>query len=95
MIFDRLFHKAEAMLAKRKEDQMIYRFGGIQKCPWCRQWAQSEPGWSFAMSPEEPQHDILTCGMCRGTSLWHFAFGMHYVRPIDAPKPANFPREVS
>ncbi len=89
-IIDALFDKAGDFIRRRKEEKMLQKFGGIQRCPWCRQWAQSEDGWSFRQQDILSPHDILTCGVCGGTSLWHFAVGMHYVCPMNPPKPADW-----
>ena len=89
-IIDMLFDKADSFLQNLKEERMLQKFGGIQRCPWCCQWAQSGDGWKFELSLDKPQHDILTCGVCGGTSLWHFAVGMHYVGPLEPPKPADW-----
>lgn len=93
-LMDRLFNGVEMYIHRRNTDQMTSRFGGVQRCPWCRQWAQSVDGWNFRASEVEPMHDVLTCGVCGGTSLWHFAMGMHYIRPIDPPNPADWAPEV-
>jgi len=77
-----------AKLNQRAEDKLLHEFGGIQWCPWCRQCAQSKPGWHFKMWEENGFFDVLTCGVCGGTSLWHFAIGMIFVRSLEPPKPA-------
>jgi hypothetical protein len=86
---ERLFRWSKA----RYERQLLERFGGIQTCPWCRQCAQSEAGWNFRAWDENLFHDVLTCGVCGGTSIWHFAIGMIWVGPLDPPKSAFEPRE--
>lgn len=73
---------------KRHEAELRKRYGGTQTCPWCRQCAQMEPGWSFTPWEENLFHDVLTCGVCGGTSVWHFAIGMMWVGPLHPPKPA-------
>ena len=80
---DRLLHR----LQKRRFNRLIRRYGGIQTCPWCRQCAQSEGGWSITKWEGNPFHNVLTCGVCSGTSVWHFDVGMVAIGPLDPPKP--------
>jgi len=75
-------------LERRFADVLLRRFGGIQVCPWCRQWAQSEPGWHFRAWERDLFLDKLTCGVCGGTSLWRFEMGMIGISPLGPPKPA-------
>ena len=82
-ILDRLF----VALKRRKEDAMMRRFGGIQQCPWCRQVAQSENGWKFTVCEADPGYDVLTCGVCGGTSKWLWGMGMHFISALDPPMP--------
>lgn len=87
----RLLHK----LQERRFDRLMQRYGGIQTCPWCRQCAQSSGDWSFTEWEGNPFHDVLTCGVCGGTSVWHFAVGMIAIGPLDPPKPlAGFPNNT-
>lgn len=92
-LFQRLEEYAAAWLQRRKEVRLMRRFGGIQWCPWCRQVAQSNAGgWSFKEWEGNQFHDVLTCGVCSGTSVWHFAMGMIPVGPLDPPPPCpDFP----
>lgn len=87
-MLDRLEKKLSAFLNRRRHDRLVRRFGGIQQCPWCRQCAQDGDGWNFKPSKESAGLDALTCGVCGGTSLWLFGMGMHFIRPLDPPKPA-------
>lgn len=80
-ITDRIITWAE----DRKLDQIAQKYGGYQRCPWCRQCAQSMPGWSMLLCDADPFLDVLTCGVCKGTSLWRFEIMMHYVAPLDPP----------
>lgn len=84
----RLIDKLRAWLESKREDELMRRFGGIQRCPWCRQWAQDGDGWKFESSDQDQQLDRLTCGVCSGTSLWLWGMGFHFVRPLDPPVPA-------
>lgn len=85
-----------AWLERRRRERMLRRFGGIQRCPWCRQIAQDGDGWSFVEWGGNPFHDVLTCGVCGGTSVWHFAIGMHAVGPLAPPRPdPTFPDHVA
>lgn len=62
------------------------RYGGIQWCPWCRQCAQDNNiGWHFAPSAENLMLDVLTCGVCGGTSEWLWGMGFHFLRPLKHP----------
>lgn len=74
-------------LERMRQGHLLRRFGGIQRCPWCKQIAQSGEGWHFKTYAENPGFDVLTCGICGGTSLWHFALGMHYVGFLAPPLP--------
>lgn len=78
--------RIEAWLRKRREDAMLKAYGGIQSCPWCKQCAQeNNADWHFDAWPEDRMYDLLTCGVCGGTSLWIWGHGMHYQRPLDHP----------
>lgn len=77
-------------LKQRREERLLHACGGIQTCPWCRQIAQSGEGWRFAPH-QDGFHDILTCGVCGGTSLWRFELGMVFAGALDAPKAAFTP----
>lgn len=74
---------------RRKEDEQLKRFGGIQTCPWCRQCAQDGDDWSFVSYSDDPMLDVLTCGVCGGTSLWHFTIGMMFIRSLNPPVPKD------
>jgi hypothetical protein len=82
-----IYLKLEAWLRRRRENQLLERWGGIQTCPWCRQCAQSEPGWGFTPYEGDLFLDVLTCGVCKGTSLWKFELGMFFVAPLNPPVP--------
>lgn len=75
-------------LEKRRDEKLLRRFGGIQTCPWCRQCAQSAEGWHFKEWEHDVFLDVLTCGVCGGTSLWRFEIGMFYIGPLNPPAPA-------
>lgn len=79
-------------LARRHEEALLKRYGGIQTCPWCRQCAQSADDWHFDPWEPSPTFDVLTCGVCGGTSIWLFTIGMIYMGPLEPPKPAHEPR---
>ena len=76
-------------LENRETDRLAKRFGGVQKCPWCKQWAQKDanPDWKFTPCEEDLQLDTLTCGVCGGTSHWLWAMGFIYIRPGKPPLP--------
>lgn len=81
-------------LQSRKTDRMLRRYGTINTCPWCRQIAQSKDGWKLEPNfhPDTKYaetNDILTCGVCGGTSMWRFEFGSMYIGPVDPPKPKS------
>lgn len=71
---------------RKKEDRLLHEFGGIQKCPWCKQIANQNDSWKFEPYDKDPICDVLTCGVCSGTSLWRFELGMIYMGPLDPPK---------
>lgn len=74
----------------------MHRFGGIQRCPWCRQIAQSGTGWSFERLDTSGPFDLLTCGVCQGTSVWIFGMGMHAIGPLAPPPPdSTFPNRLA
>ena len=81
----RLEEKLTAVLQKRKQRRLMSAHGGIQVCPWCKQIAQSQSGWSFKCYEADQSLDCLTCGVCEGSSLWLFGMGMHYIRPLSHP----------
>ena len=81
-VIDSIFNWAK----KKKEEQLLNQFGGIQTCPWCKQIAQSKEGWSFSLYEKDQFLDKLTCGVCGGTSLWRFEIGMMYIGPLDSPE---------
>lgn len=78
---------------RKKLKSIVRRHGGFQWCPWCRQCAQSKPGWSITPCSQDPYLDILTCGVCGGTSFWHWEMTMLYVGPFDPPEP-NFKPDI-
>jgi hypothetical protein len=87
--------RVAAWLDRRRRDRLLRRVGGIQRCPWCRQIAQEGEGWSLAEWEGNAFHDVLTCGVCGGTSVWHFAMGMHPVGPLAPPRPdPAFPNDI-
>lgn len=87
----RLEHGLERWLHARRLRRLMRACGGIQWCPWCKQCAQSGEGrWGFRASKEQPLYDVLTCGVCGGTSLWLWGMGMHYQRRLE-PGPACWP----
>ncbi|WP_164867937.1 hypothetical protein [Rhodovarius crocodyli] len=91
----RLESKMLGWLTRRKEERLLLRHGGIQTCPWCRQCAQFSPDWSLVPSEEHPTLDVLTCGVCGGTSLWLFAIGMVPMAPLAPPLPdPEFPNRL-
>lgn len=71
-------------LKERREERLLHAYGGIQTCPWCKQIAQSEGDWHFAPM-RDGLHDVLTCGVCGGTSVWRFEFGMMYIGALEPP----------
>lgn len=77
--------------ARKLDEQKLNRFGGIQTCPWCRQTANQGDDWSFDQWERDAFIDVLTCGCCGGTSLWHFGVGMHFIGPLEPPKPSHGP----
>lgn len=82
---ERLEEKLFVVLQKRKQSRLMASYGGIQTCPWCKQIAQSQSGWSFKCYDEDQSLDVLTCGVCEGSSLWLFGMGMHYIKPLFHP----------
>jgi hypothetical protein len=76
-------------LKRRHEHALMKRYGGIQWCPWCRQCAQSEGDWRFDPWEVSPTLDVLTCGVCGGTSIWLFAPVMIYMGALNPPMPAH------
>lgn len=80
-----LIERIESALSRwlhgRAKHRALRRFGGIQKCPWCKQWAQLHEGWHFD-SNTDPTIDALHCGNCGGVSRWRFEMGMMPLDPI-------------
>lgn len=94
MMLEPLENKIASVLADRRHNRMVRRFGGIQTCTWCRQVAQDGDGWSFKAHEDNPGLDVLTCGVCGGTSLWLWGMGMHFISPLNPPKAAFTASEV-
>lgn len=68
-------------------DRLLSRYGGIQRCPWCKQCAQAYDGTHFD-SESDPMIDALHCGNCGGVSRFRFELGMIALDPIGlAPPP--------
>lgn len=92
----RLEQRIAAWLEQRRRERLTTRFGGIQRCPWCRQCAQDGNGWSFSPWSQNPLHDVLTCGVCGGTSIWHFAMVMVPLCALEPPAPdPQFPTDAA
>jgi len=89
-------HRVERWLAtilqNRYSERLTHRFGGTQTCPWCRQCVQTHPhDWSLTTWDRDPFLDVLSCSVCRGTSLWKFEMGLSYIGPLAAPVPSMTP----
>ena len=72
---------------RRLELRWMKTFGGNQRCTWCRETANQNDNWGFEEWDQDPFLDVLTCGVCGGTSLWRFGMIMHFVGPLAPPKP--------
>lgn len=82
--------RVERWLRRRREERMLQEYGGIQWCPWCKQCAQdSNADWRFDPYPEDMRLDVLTCGVCKGRSLWLWGMGMMPVCALDHPQSAK------
>ncbi|RVT91396.1 hypothetical protein EOD42_22335 [Rhodovarius crocodyli] len=82
-------------LTRRRDERTEERVGGSQKCPWCRQWTHMSPGWGLTEWAEDPSLDVLTCGVCGGTSAWLFGPVMIAMGPLVPPAPEpDFPDEL-
>ncbi len=75
-------------LNARHINNLTSRFGDTQTCPWCRQCAQTGDGWRFDEYRPQPFFDVLTCGVCGGTSLWQFGPAMMFMASLEPPRPA-------
>jgi len=73
-------------LHERDKRRALWMFGGIQICPWCKQWVQLHDGWHFD-SKTDPDIDALHCGNCGGVSRWRFEVGMIPLDPIGLTPP--------
>lgn len=90
-----LENRAARWLENRRKNRLMNRFGGIQRCPWCRQIAQDGAGWSFQTYEHDQSLDVLTCGVCGGTSLWLFSIGMIAIAPLSPPSAdPSFPNRI-
>lgn len=69
-MLEKIETKVALIIEERRLDRMARRFGGVQKCTWCRQHVQDGDGWNFAPYQADTGLDVLTCGVCGGTSLW-------------------------
>lgn len=83
----RLKDRIRRWLDRDQREGLIRKFGGIQKCTWCRQWAQTGEGWAFETWDRDPMLDKLSCGVCGGTSLWRWEMGFMYIGPLAPPVP--------
>tara|TARA_B100001146_G_C15984532_1_gene349862 strand:+ start:128 stop:442 length:315 start_codon:yes stop_codon:yes gene_type:complete len=83
-----ILEKLHEWTSNKLEERKIKRLGGIQKCPWCRQIANQGDNWGFKTYEKDNQFDVLTCGVCGGTSLWEFMVLMLYIGPLCPPEPA-------
>jgi len=82
-------HALMRWLHRRMLERLMRRYGGIQRCPWCKQCAQLGDGWCFD-SKTDPLIDALHCGNCGGVSRWRFEMGMMPLDPIGiSPPPVN------
>ena len=80
-------------LHERAKRRALKQFGGIQRCPWCKQWAQLYDEWFFD-SKTDPYIDALHCGNCGGVSRWRFEMGMMPLDPIGlSPPPVPTPKD--
>lgn len=87
--WDKIQDAAYNSSKERYRERLLKKFGGIHTCPWCRQIAQEGEGWTFESDRDEPGTETLTCGVCKGTSLWIFGFGMMFVRSLNPPIPTD------
>lgn len=78
---------ARGWLSRRHRDRLTAQFGGTQNCPWCKQCAQDGPGWNFKPWDQNPILDVLTCGVCRGTSVWMWGPLFLFVGSLHPPIP--------
>ncbi len=84
-----IVEKVSKWAARKTEEELLRKFGGIQTCPWCSQTVQLHGDWSIKAWDRDPMLDVITCGPCGGTSLWRFEMGMIYIGPLSPPKPKH------
>ena len=83
-----LIERLERWLRNKRHKGMLRRFGGLQTCCWCRQCAQDGDSWKFLPWERDLFLDVLTCGVCGGTSLWRWEVGMIWIGPLEPPASA-------
>jgi hypothetical protein len=88
MTMDKLIEAVGGWANRKQEASLMRRFGGIQQCCWCRQTANQNDTWSIKQWERDPFLDVLTCGVCGGTSLWRWEIGMIWIGPLDVPASA-------
>nr|GGH99951.1 hypothetical protein GCM10011355_27100 [Aquisalinus luteolus] len=89
MIFGTTQQRIDKVIARaraRIECLCEKAYGGWTKCPWCRQIMHAYEGTTADDISETP-FSILRCGNCKGTSIWQWGLGWHFVRPADRPIP--------
>ena len=79
--------KKQADLDVKLVESAMEIHGVVQTCPWCQRTAQLYDGWKFERLERHETLDVLTCGVCRGKSLWFVGILPHYVGPLSPPMP--------
>ena len=78
--------RIESYFQKRRLRKTIDRWGSLNKCPWCKQCVQdANDKWNREVYSLNPLYDIVTCGVCKGTSLWRFEMCPIFIGPLDHP----------
>lgn len=83
---DRIERAIMYWLHDRFIERLLRRYGGIQKCPYCKQCAHAYDGTRYD-SKTDPTIDALHCGNCGGVSRWRFELGMMPLTPIGHTPP--------
>jgi len=69
-----LTKKIEEILAERREERIIRKYGWIGRCPHCQEWSLPEDAKSFS---DDGDHWNFECS-CGGFSQW----GLHAPIPV-------------
>lgn len=80
-------------LESKRDSAIAERYGAAHTCPYCLQCVQSDDGWSIVKYEKNEWHDVITCGVCKGQSLWYWEMIWVYKGPLKPPEAKHTPSE--